>query len=571
MSMFNPARPSQHISQHQFSSIQAPKLERSSIDMSYGHKTTISADYIYPFANIEILPGDTMTLKPTFFSRFTALQVPYIDNLYFDYFVLYTPYRIVWDSAEGSWKRFMGEQRDPGDSTDFLVPQIAAPAGGFGVLSVYDYMGGIPIARVDSVTGFVVNLTGFSIDALDFRAWNMCINEWFRDENLVDSVPSNFDNGPDAATDYTLFKRRKKKDYFTGCLPWPQKGPSVTIPLSGNAPVVGDGGNINIWNGTTRYGLGELSDAVHARTSMVDLAAGAAYNNTGGGFGDVVWALHPTANSGMEADLSAVFAATINQLRDAIQIQRLYERDARGGTRWTEILQSHFSVIAPDATLQRPEYLGGGTSRITITPVAQTAQSDTTPLANLAAIGVLDHHGSMISKSFIEHGTVQIIGCIRADLSYQNGLARKYSRRTRFDFYWPVLAHLGEQAVLNKELFLQGSAAINPVTSEPYDEEVFGYQERWAEYKYNPNLITGALRSTYGTAGAPPTSLDVWHLAQNFTTLPELGETFVNYDTPIDRVVTVTDEPPFVVDCWFQLRMARVMPLYSTPGYMDHF
>lgn len=542
MSMFNPSRPSQHVSQYQFSSIQAPKLERSSFDASFPHKTTIEADKIYPLANIEVLPGDTITLKPTFFSRFTALQVPFVDNLYFDYFVIYTPYRILWDK----WKRFMGEQRNPEDSTDFLVPQIAAPASvGFGRLSVYDYLG-IPIARVDDTdpdNPVVVPLTNFSIDALDLRAWNMTYNEWFRDENLVNSVPSNFGDGPDLASDYGIYKRRKKKDYFTGGLPWPQKGPSVTIPLTGDAPVKSP------WNSNA--------------TSQVQVDTA----------GDQQVYISGTSVpvSGFYADLSAVFAATINQLRDAIQIQRLYERDARGGTRWTEILQSHFSVIAPDATLQRPQYLGGGTSRINITPIAQTAQGGDTPLANLAAIGILDHHGSMISQSFVEHGTVQVIGCIRADLTYQNGLARKWSRRTRFDYYWPVLAHLGEQAVLNKEIFLQGDTVLDPITGEIVDNQAFCYQERWAEYKYNPGMVTAALRSTYGVDAAAPTSLDVWHLAQNFTALPELGKTFVEYDTPVERVVTVTDEPPFIVDCWFQLRMARVMPLYSTPGYMDHF
>ena len=439
----------------------------------------------------------------------------------------------------------MGEQRNPDDSTDFLVPQIAAPAvDGFGRLSVYDYLG-IPIARVDDTNPsapVVVPLTDFSIDALDLRAWNMTYNEWFRDENLVNSVPSNYGDGPDLASDYAIYKRRKKKDYFTGALPWPQKGPSVTIPLTGDAPVM----------------VGRTGGNPPDDLEMWDLS----------GYPGRSWAgvitTAAAGTTGIYADLSAVFATTINQLRDAVQIQRLYERDARGGTRWTEILQSHFSVIAPDATLQRPEYLGGGTTRIHITPIAQTAQGGDTPLANLAAIGVLDHHGSVISKSFVEHGTVQVIGCIRSDLTYQNGLARKWSRRTRFDFYWPVLAHLGEQAVLNKEIFLQGSTVVDPVTNEPVDEQAFGYQERWAEYKYNPGMITGALRSSYGPNGSAPTSLDVWHLAQNFTVLPELGKTFVEYDTPIERVVTVTDEPPFVVDCWFQLRMARVMPLYST-------
>lgn len=286
-------------------------------------------------------------------------------------------------------------------------------------------------------------------------------------------------------------------------------------------------------------------------------------SNTTGSYFPLV-GLTSTGYPDVHADLSAVYSATINQIREAFQIQKLYERDARGGTRWTEILQSHFSVIAPDATLQRPEYLGGGSQPIMVTPIAQTSMTTGagTPQANLAAIGVLNEHGSQISKSFVEHGYLIILGSIRADLTYQNGLNRMWSRSTRFDFYWPALAHLGEQTVLNKEIYTQGIAA---------DNDVFGYQERWAEYRYDPNLITGALRSTYSSGGGTADPLDMWHLAQEFTALPVLGKTFIEYNTPVDRVVAVTNEPQFVVDCFFKARYARVMPLYSTPGYVDHF
>lgn len=562
MSMFNPRRPSSHISQHKFSEIEGPRLQRSSFDRSRGHKTTINADLLYPLYAREILPGDTVTFKPTFFSRFATLQVPFVDNLYFDWFVFFVPNRIVWDN----WKKFMGEQRDPDDSIDFLTPIINAPAvTGWGDLSIYDYMG-MPIKKVVSTGPIVVApITNTWTVAFKYRAYNMIWNEWFRDENLQDSVPSNYGDGPDAATDYTLLPRGKKKDYFTSSLPWPQKGPSVSLPLSGNAPVLGIGSVNQTYNQTSQTVYeadGTTTVYAHSHpmsdpTPNYQLIRGTAAT---GGYPDVY------------ADLNSVYSASINDIRQAVAIQQFYERAARSGTRWPEILLGHFGVTPPDSTLQRPELLGLGSSPIMITPIAQTSTStdSDSPLANLAAIGVLNEHGHQISKSFTEHGIFMCLGCIRADLTYQQGQHREDTRRGRFDYYWPEFSHLGEMAVLNREIYQQGENVINGATGVAYDLEAWGYQERNADYLYDQTVITGALRSLYSNNTTTPVSLDVWHLSQLFTTLPQLGNTFVQYDTPIERVVAVTNEPQFIVDCWFQTRWARVMPLYSTPG-LDFF
>jgi hypothetical protein len=439
--------------------------------------------------------------------------------LFFDTQYFAVPIRLLWDN----WEKFNGEQTNPGDSTDFLIPTMDAPVGGFLNGSLSDYFG-IP-TEVDIK----------DINSLHHRAYNLIYNEWFRDENLQDSVTVDTDDGPDNPADYVIKRRGKRHDYFTSCLPWPQKGDAVDLPLGGNVPV--------IYN-TESDQAGE-NILVAPTSGVTGWDNGGAWNPTTGG------------NSTVVADMSSSTAATINQLREAFQIQKLYERDARGGTRYTEIVRAHFGVTSPDSRLQRPEYLGGGHSAIQVSPIAQTSSTDaTTPQGNLAAQGTVQFNKHGFTKSFTEHCVVIGLACVRADLNYQQGLNRMWSRQTRWDYYWPALAHIGEQAVLSKEIYADGTAQ---------DEDVFGYQERYAEYRYKPSMITGQFRSNF----AQP--LDSWHLAQDFADRPVLDSDFIEENPPVDRVVAVQDYPHFLFDSYFNFRCARPMPTYSVPGLIDHF
>lgn len=519
--------------QHLFSQIPRAEIQRSNFNRSHGLKTTFNSGYLVPFYVDEVLPGDTFNLKATLFGRLATPVVPFMDNLYLETFFFFVPNRLVWDN----WQKFNGEQENPGDSTDFLVPTLAANTWQVGSLA--DYFG-IP-------TG--VNLSG--INALPFRAYNLIYNEWFRDENLQDSLTVNKGDGPDPVANYNLVRRGKRHDYFTSCLPWPQKGPGVEINLGATATL---DGTLSIPGGT--YNLNSSTTGTDLSYGVDGWYFGQAINKT------TLNTIVPQKTidmktSGITANLSNATAITINSLRQAFQLQRLYERDARGGTRYTEILRAHFGVISPDARLQRPEYLGGSSTRVNINPVEQTSSTnDTTPQGNLAAYGVLGDRVNGFTKSFVEHGYIIGLVNVRADLTYQQGLNRMWSRQTRFDFYWPALAHLGEQAVLNKEIYAQGTAA---------DNDVFGYQERWAEYRYYPSQITGQMRSTYAQ------SLDVWHLAQEFSSLPQLNAEFIQDKPPLERVLAVISEPQILLDCYFNLNCVRPMPVYSVPGLIDHF
>ncbi|QXP44294.1 MAG: major capsid protein [Arizlama microvirus] len=520
---------------HQFSQVPKAEIPRSSFDRSHGYKTTFDSGYLVPIFFDEALPGDTFKLNMTGFGRLATPIYPIMDNMVLDTFFFSVPMRLVWDN----WQKFNGEQTDPGDSTDYTIPQIVSPVGGYAVGSIYDYL------------GLPTGVAGLTHSALPLRAINLIWNEWFRDQNMQNSLPVPRTDGPDTPSTYTMLRRGKRHDYFTSCLPWPQKGPGVQIPLGGSAPVVYDYQTTNGWivkNASTGNNfVPGTSEAINVATdSIVKNAAG-----------NVAFQFDPNGN--LSADLSQATAATINSLRQAFQIQKIFERDARGGTRYTELIKAHFGVTSPDARLQRPEFLGGGSSPVNISPIPQTGATGVgdTPQGNLAAMGTVTSHKNGFTTSFTEHCIILGFACVRADLTYQQGLNRAWSRLTRFDFYWPALAHIGEQAVLQKEIFASG----NPTE----DDTVFGYQERFAEYRYKPSQITGLFRSQAAQ------SLDAWHLSQDFTTAPVLNSTFIEENPPVDRIIAVPDEPHFLFDSYFRLRCARPMPVYGVPGLIDHF
>lgn len=533
---------------HLFSQIPRANIQRSSFDRSHTYKTAMDCNYLVPIFVDEVLPGDTFNLKATLFGRLSTPVVPIMDNLYLDTFYFYVPTRLVWEN----WQKFNGEQENPGDSTSYLVPTVACD-GTSG--SIYDYMG-IPYLEGNGAAAG----TTIEVNSLPFRAYNLIWNEWFRDENLQNSVTVSKGDGPDQDTDFTLLKRGKRHDYFTSALPWPQKGPGVEIPLA-TEPVPVIGGNhytsAGIYAGAAALGQQAYTVGGAGNTGFTNSGQYADYGSTSTIPIGSVNVTPSTYLTPLYADLTAAINPTINSLRQAFQLQRLYERDARGGTRYTEILRSHFGVISPDARLQRPEFLGGSSQRVSINPVQQTSATDnTSPQGNLAAFGLVSQHDGGFKKSFVEHGYIIGLVNLRADLNYQQGLNRLWSRQTRFDFYWPVLAHLGEQAILNKEIFADGSSN---------DDEVFGYQERYAEYRYKPNMITGKMRST------DPTPLDVWHLAQKFTNLPTLSSQFIEENVPLDRALAVQNEPDLILDVYFKMSCIRPMPVYSVPGLVDHF
>lgn len=535
-------QPSPEPVQHSFAQAPQADIERSTFNLSHAIKLTCDASMLVPFHSDEMLPGETRSANFSIFGRLlTPLFAP-MDNLYIDTFFFFVPFRLLWTN----WTKFCGEQETPGASTAYTVPCVVQGVPGalnFPVHSLGDYFG-------HPVT---VPITPDEINAWQWRAYATIFNKWFRDENLQAPVDCNYGDGPDALTgggprtNNTLLRRGRRKDYFTSALPWPQKGAAVLLPLGTSAPVR-----------ITQA----ISTHVGTQNIMSSSGGGAVANlETVNGSG-LAFPSEYTELQGV-ADLSLATSANINDIRLAFQLQKLLERDARGGTRYPEVLRSHFGVVDPMlAVLQFPQYLGGGETPITTVPIPQTSSTvgETQGLGSIASYQVIAaQNGHGYTYSATEHGILMGILCVRADQTYSQGVNRKWTRKTRYDFYWPVLAHLGEQEVLNKELYYDSTDGLN--------DEVFGYQERWAEYRYTPSMNLGLFRPQ--VAG----TLATWHYGQHYTARPNLNDAFIqdNSQENVDRTVAVQNQPQVKIDIWGQTKGAKPMPVFSVPGLVDHF
>ena len=548
---------------HRFSDAPAMYMKRTKFDRSHVYKTTFDSGKLIPVFIDEVLPGDTTRMSVNYFARLATPIKPIMDNIYLDWFFFFVPNRLVWEH----WQNFCFEQEDPDDSTDYVIPTVTATGNSDNTYigSLWDYFG-LPVNTSGNLSG---------ISALPFRGVYLIWNEWFRDENLQKSIKIQkgdanevldssrstdqpswvFTSGTNIVPGLACPPRGKRHDYFTSALPWTQKGPGVSVGLAGTAPVQGEFSISGFQTGTV---------TAEDTNNRLQALAVAGQNGRISGYPEITsW---PTKNvtvggltqSGLIANLDESSIFTINSLRTAFQMQKFYERLARGGSRYTEVLRSFFGVVSPDARLQRPEFLGSFTKMVNVNPIAQTsATNDTSPQGNLSAYGVTAAKFHGFTKSFVEHGYIFGFVCARADLTYQQGINRMWLRSTVYDFYWPTFAHLGEQAIELREIYAQGSEA---------DTTVFGYQERYAEYRYKPSQITGKFRSSV-TGG----NLDVWHLSQFFINAPTLNEEFITENPPIERIIAVPSEPEFLLDIGFRYTTVRPMPMFGTPGLVDHF
>lgn len=571
---------------HRFSDAPAMYMKRTKFDRSHVYKTTFDSGKLIPIFVDEVLPGDTTRMSVNYFARLATPIKPIMDNIYLDWFFFFVPNRLVWEH----WQNFCFEQEDPDDVIDYVIPTVTATGNSDNVYigSLWDYFG-LPVNTSADISG---------ISALPFRAVYLIYNEWFRDENLQKSVKiqkgdtNEVLNSARASeqpawvftTDTNIFPgfacppRGKRHDYFTSALPWTQKGPGVSIGLAGTASIVDPSPGSGYMLHSTSDQLASVSayggdasnsggDRVSTGTGSISFRrhGGSEWSTVGGFAGntstDITMSAQPAStylgnDSYVDLDTSSIF--TINSLRTAFQMQKFYERLARGGSRYTEVLRSFFGVVSPDARLQRPEFLGSFTKMVNVNPIAQTSATDnTSPQGNLSAYGVTAAKFHGFTKSFVEHGYIIGFVSARADLTYQQGINKMWLRSTVYDFYWPTFAHLGEQAIELREIYAQGSVA---------DTTVFGYQERYAEYRYKPSQITGKFRSS--VVGG---TLDKWHLSQFFKTAPTLNEEFIIENPPIERIIAVPSEPEFLLDIGFRYTTVRPMPMFGTPGLVDHF
>lgn len=535
--MKTPSLPS-HMS-HAFGAVPRVDPPRSSFRRPQKHKTTFNAGYLIPYFRDEVLPGDSFSVSSTLVCRLSTPVAPIMDDIYIDTHFFYVPKRILWSN----WQRFCGAQDNPGDSTDFLEPQIICPFGGWLEDSIPAYLGNRQ--RVDNL----------DISALFTRAYNLIYNEFYRDQDLQPSATVDLGDGPDDPANYVLRRRCKRPDYFTTCRPFVQKGPDVLLPLGESAPVYGDGVNsMQLTDGFEPFSFRYATSTSNTGTAGTALGSTAAADTvTSGNVLNIV----SSGTSGVFADLSSATASTVNALRFAFAMQRKRERDARSGTRYNEMLLAHWGVISPDFRLQRPEYLGGGSQRMNFQTVANTNLTGTNN-AELGAFGlsVGSRHG--FTKSFTEYGLILGLVSVRRDQTYQQGVHRMFSRRSFDDYFLPVFSGLGEQAVLNKEIFAQGTAA---------DDEVFGYNEYGSEYRYGSSMVTGIFNSDY------PTPLHFWHIAENYSSLPVLSDAWIQDNPPLDRVLAVSGSvtPHIIMDSFTNVTCARRMPVYGIPGMVDHF